>query len=219
MRISFGDCVVDTERRQLARSGEEVQLTPKAFDLLTLLLAERPRAVSKSAIQNRLWPGPAASEASLTALVAELRAALGDAASRPRLVKAVRRSGYAFGGTATELSLGGSRPHRHGPRFTLEWVGGEVVTLREGENLIGREEGAAAWIESAGVSRRHARIVIAEGRATLEDLGSRNGTVLRGQKVTSPVVLLADEEIKVGPVPLRFRASGASATSGAAGKE
>jgi DNA-binding winged helix-turn-helix (wHTH) protein len=218
MRISFGDCVVDTERRQLARAGEEVQLTPKAFDLLTLLLAERPRAVSKSAIQSRLWPGTAASEASLTALVTEVRTALGDAASRPRLVKAVRRSGYAFGGTATELSERRSRPRRHGPRFTLEWAGGEAVTLSEGENLIGREEGAAAWIESAGVSRRHARIVIAEGRATIEDLGSRNGTLLRGQKVTSPVVLLADEEIKVGPVPLRFRAT-EGATSAAAAEE
>jgi len=206
MRISFGDCVLDTERRQLVRAGEEVQLAPKAFELLSLLLAERPRAVAKSAIKSRLWPGPAVSEASLTALVTELRTALGDTVSRPRLVKAVRRSGYAFGGTATELPEGRPRPRRHGPRFTLEWAGGQVVTLREGENLIGREEGADAWIESAGVSRRHARIVLSDGRASLEDLGSRNGTILRGRKVTSPVVLLADEEIKVGPVPLRFRA-------------
>jgi DNA-binding winged helix-turn-helix (wHTH) protein len=219
MRISFGDCVLDTERRRLARAGEEVQLTPRAFELLSLLLAERPRAVAKSAIKSQLWPGTAVSEASLTALVAELRSALGDAASRPRLVKAVRRSGYAFGGTATELSEGRSRPRGPGPRFTLEWAGGELVTLREGENLIGREEGAAAWIESAGVSRRHARIVISGGTATLEDLGSRNGTVLRGRKVTAPMVLLADEEIKVGPVPLRFRIVEAVASTRAAVRE
>ncbi|HVQ29860.1 MAG TPA: FHA domain-containing protein [Vicinamibacteria bacterium] len=205
MRISFGDCVLDLDRRRLVRAGQEVQLTPKAFELLALLVTERPRAVAKSAIQGRFWPGTAGSEEKLTALVTELRNALGDASRRPRYVKAIRRSGYAFGGTATEASDGQPRPAGNGPRFTLEWAGGDVVTLAEGENLIGREEGAMAWIESAGVSRRHARIVISGGRATLEDLGSRNGTVLRGQKVTSPVVLRSDEEIKVGPVPIRFR--------------
>lgn len=215
MRISFGDCVLDLDRRQLVRAGQEMQLSPKAYELLALLVGERPRSVAKSAIQSRLWPGTAASEASLTALVTELRSALGDASRRPRYVKAVRRSGYAFGGTATETSDGQPRPRRTGPRFTVEWAGGDVVTLREGENLIGREEGAAAWIESAGVSRRHARIVISGGTATLEDLGSRNGTVLRGRKVTTPIVLLADEEIKVGPVPIRFRAFEAGTTEAA----
>jgi pSer/pThr/pTyr-binding forkhead associated (FHA) protein len=54
------------------------------------------------------------------------------------------------------------------------------VSLHDGENVIGREEDAAAWIESASVSRRHARIVVSGGTATLEDLGSKNGTFLRG---------------------------------------
>ena len=219
MRISFGDCVLDMERRQLARAGEEVHLTPKALELLGLLVAARPRAVAKSEIHYRLWPGTSVTESNLTTLVTELRKALGDAARRPRYVKTVQRFGYAFCGSATEVSEGRPRPRRQGPRFTLEWAGGEVVTLREGENLIGREEGAVAWIESAGVSRRHARIVISDGTAILEDLGSRNGTVLRGQKVTSPMVLVADEEIKVGPVPLRFRVIEAAATTEVAVKE
>jgi DNA-binding winged helix-turn-helix (wHTH) protein len=219
MRVSFGDCVLDMERRELVRAGEEVHLTPKALELLGLLAAQRPRAVAKSEIHDRLWPGTSVTESNLTTLVTELRKALGDAARRPRYVKTVQRFGYAFCGAATELSAGRPRPRRQGPRFKLEWAGGEAVTLHEGENLIGREEGAVAWIESAGVSRRHARIVISDGRATLEDLGSRNGTVLRGQKVTSPMVLLADEEIRVGPVPLRFRIFEAAATTQAAVEE
>jgi DNA-binding winged helix-turn-helix (wHTH) protein len=219
MRISFGDCVLDMERRQLSRAGEEVHLTPKALELLGLLVAERPRAVAKSEIHDRLWPGTFVSESNLTTLVTELRTALGDAARRPRYVKTVPRFGYAFCGDATEASDGRDRSRRQGPRFTLEWAGGPVVTLHEGENLIGREEGAEAWVESAGVSRRHARIVISDGRATLEDLGSKNGTVLRGQKVISPTVLLADEEIKVGPVPLRFRVVEAAASTRTAAKD
>jgi DNA-binding winged helix-turn-helix (wHTH) protein len=219
MPISFGDCVLDLERRQLARAGEEVHLTPKALELLGLLVAARPRAIAKKEIHDRLWPGAFVSKSNLTTLVAELRTALGDTARRPRYVKTVQRVGYAFCGPAAELGEERDRPRRPGPRFTLEWAGGQVVLLHEGENLIGREEGAAAWIESAGVSRRHARIVIADGTATLEDLGSRNGTVLRGQKVTSPTVLLADEEINVGPVPLRFRVLEAVASTRAAAKE
>ena len=61
--------------------------------------------------------------------------------------------------------------------------------------------------------------MISEGKATLEDLGSKNSTVLRGQKVTSPTVLGADEEIKVGPVPLRFRVLEAAASTPTVGKE
>jgi DNA-binding winged helix-turn-helix (wHTH) protein len=204
MRVSFGDCVLDLERRQLVRVGRDVHLTPKAFDLLALLVAERPRAVAKAEIRDRLWPGTFVSESNLTTLVTELRAALGDAARSPRYVRTVHRFGYAFCGTATE---GPGRParRRRGPRFTLEWAGGEVA-LHDGENVIGREEGAAAWIESASVSRRHARIVVSEGKATLEDLGSKNGTFLRGQRITSAVVLVNGEEIRVGVVPLRFRA-------------
>lgn len=205
MRVSFGDCVLDLDRRQLVRGDRDVHLTPKALDLLALLLAERPRAVAKTEIRDRLWPGTFVSESNLTTLVTELRAALGDAARSPRYLKTVPRYGYAFCGTATEGA--GQRPvgRRRGLHFTLEWAD-EQVALREGENMIGREEDAAAWIESASVSRRHARIVVSDGRATLEDLGSKNGTFVRGQRIRSPVALANGEEIRVGVVALRFRA-------------
>lgn len=209
MRVSFGDCVLDLERRQLVRQDRDVHLTPKAFDLLALLVAERPRAIAKTKIHDRLWPGTFVTESNLTTLVTELRKALGDAARAPRYVQTVRRFGYAFCGSATDLS---ERPHvsrRRGRHFTLKWAEGQV-TLHDGENVIGREEDAAAWIESASVSRRHARILIADGTATLEDLGSKNGTFCRGQRITSPVVLANDESIVVGLVPLRFRFSEAA---------
>jgi len=217
MRLSFGDCVLDLERRQLVRDERDVHLTPKAFDLLALLLAERPRAVAKTEIHDHLWPGTFVTESNLTTLVTELRAALGDHARSPRYVKTVHRFGYAFCGSATDLPErppAGSRRRLH---FTLDWPGGQVV-LHDGENVIGREEDAAAWIESASVSRRHARILISDGRATLEDLGSKNGTFFRGQRIRSPVVLASNEEILVGLVPLRFRVSAAAASTKTAAK-
>jgi DNA-binding winged helix-turn-helix (wHTH) protein len=209
MRVSFGDCVLDLERRQLVRKDRDVHLTPKAFDLLALLVAERPRAIAKTKIHDRLWPGTFVTESNLTTLVTELRKALGDTARSPRYVQTVHRFGYAFCGSATDRSERPAISRRRGRHFTLEWDGGQVA-LHDGENVIGREDDATAWIESASVSRRHARILIAEGRATLEDLGSKNGTFYRGQRITSPVVLANDESIVVGLVPMRFRFSEAA---------
>lgn len=218
MRVSFGDCVLDLERRQLVRVDQDVHLTPKAFDLLSFLVAERPRAVPKTEIRDHLWPGTFVSESNLTTLVTELRAALGDKARSPRFVKTVYRFGYAFCGHAAEQPGPPVEVRRRGPHFTLEWAGG-TVGLRDGENVIGREEGAAAWIESDSVSRRHASIVISEGKATLEDLGSKNGTFFRGQRIKSPVVLANDDEILVGLVPVRFRVFEAAASTRTAGKD
>jgi DNA-binding winged helix-turn-helix (wHTH) protein len=216
MRVSFGDCALDLERRQLVRAGRDVHLTPKAFDLLALLVAERPRAVAKPEIRDRLWPGTFVSESNLTTLVTELRAALGDTARSPRYVKTVHRFGYAFCAIADEVAGPPAAVRRRGPRFTLEWAEGQVA-LREGENVIGREEDAAAWIESASVSRRHARIMVSGGKATLEDLGSKNGTFLRGQRLTSAAALEDGDEIRVGLVPMRVRIFEAAASTKTAG--
>ena len=87
-----------------------------------------------------------------------------------------RREPERAGSTAGGRRLGSLR---------LLW-GDRAIPLSEGENLLGRVDGAAAWIDSPSVSRRHARIVVSGGRATLEDLGSKNGTYLRGEKLSTP---------------------------------
>ena len=56
-----------------------------------------PKAVSKADIHSRLWPDIHVSEPNLGNLVVELRAALGDDARRPRIIRTVARFGYAFG--------------------------------------------------------------------------------------------------------------------------
>lgn len=63
--------------------------------------------------------------------------------------------------------------------------GGTLLRLVVGTNLIGRAEGAAIRVDEDGVSRRHAKIVVhAAGGATIEDLASKNGTFVDGNKVT-----------------------------------
>jgi DNA-binding winged helix-turn-helix (wHTH) protein len=50
LRIGFESYVLDTETRELTRGGEDVHLTPKAFDLLSALIAARPKVFSKAAL-------------------------------------------------------------------------------------------------------------------------------------------------------------------------
>ena len=79
------------------------------------------------------------------------------------------------------------------------------IALREGENLLGRLDEGVAWFESPTVSRRHARILVSGGQATLEDLGSKNGTLLRGTPLSSPAALCDGDAIVLGRVLITFR--------------
>jgi hypothetical protein len=89
MRWLFGDFTLDQERRQLLRAGSPLLLTPKAYELLSLLLARRPRALSKAQIRDVLWPGTSVSESALAALVADLRSVFGEDARRPSFIRTV----------------------------------------------------------------------------------------------------------------------------------
>ena len=82
MRLKFGDCVFDSDTREVTRGGDRLAISPKAFALLDLLLESRPTAVAKTDIHARLWPGIHVTEANLANLIVELRSALGDSARR-----------------------------------------------------------------------------------------------------------------------------------------
>jgi len=102
MSLVFGQFALDKERRQLLRAGEPVALEAKAFELLSLLLARRPRVLSKAQIRDVLWPGTSVGQTSLPRLVAELRQALGDDPHQPRFIRTAHGLGYAFCGEARE---------------------------------------------------------------------------------------------------------------------
>lgn len=95
-RLAFGDIVVDLAGREVLRAGRSVRLSPKAFQLLCVLVEKRPAAVSKQRLQDELWPGTYVVEKNITNLVAEIRAALGDEPARPRFIRTIHRFGYAF---------------------------------------------------------------------------------------------------------------------------
>lgn len=197
----FGDCVFDSETRQLLRAGCPVRLSPKAYGLLELLLHRAPRAVSKREIQDILWPQTFVAESSLTNIVAELRAAVGDQARKPTLLRTVHGFGYAFFGEVTEGSR--SREEEAFSPFCLT-RGKKRFRLVEGQNIVGRNPDADVWIDHDSVSRRHARISVLSGKAILEDLQSRNGTFVRGRRIESPVELGDGDIVGFGPVTFTF---------------
>ena len=99
---------------------------------------------------------------------------------------------------------GSVRPAQSDVIFKLVW-GDREILLQEGENILGREREAVAWIDVHSVSRRHARIVVTGDRATLEDLGSKNGTFLRGAAVETPSVLKDGDQVRIGTVEMILR--------------
>ena len=210
MKVRFADFTLDTGRRQLRQGEVGRHLSPKGFELLRLLIDSRPRALSKEELHGRLWPSTFVSEATLTSLVAEVRDALGEKARGGRFVRTVYRFGYAFDGPATDLSPdAGTAPDR--VRGWIVWEFGQIA-LRDGEHLLGRDGDVAVWLESPTVSRHHARIRVSGAGATIEDLGSKNGTYLRGEPVATASPLADGDEIRLGSVLVKFRrpATGAS---------
>ena len=197
MRIQFGECTFDAVQREVRRGPEKVHLSPKGFELLSVLVENRPRAMSKDELLERMWPGLFVAEASLAGLVAEIRRAISEDAREPRFIRTIHGYGYAF-------SDGGAARPDEDAVFRLIW-GTRELALGAGENVLGRDPDAAVHIDDATVSRHHARIVIAGDSAALEDLSSKNGTWLRGARVGGVEPLRDGDAIQIGPASMVFR--------------
>jgi DNA-binding winged helix-turn-helix (wHTH) protein len=207
----FGEFRLDPQRRQLFRGEDAVHLTPKAFELLTALVESRPQAMAKADLEARIWGRTHVAETSLAGLVAELRTALGESSREPRFIRTVHGFGYSFCGTA-QTDPPASDPFRVGDLvYRIAWARREV-SLRLGENVLGRDPDVVAWVDSPTVSRRHAHILVSPEGAVLEDLGSHNGTFVRGHRVTSPVALRDGDEIRLGSVIVTLHIGSAAET-------
>jgi DNA-binding winged helix-turn-helix (wHTH) protein len=200
MQLRFGGYCLDLGTRQLFRGETEVGLSPKAFDLLRALVENRTRALSKTELHDRLWPGTFVTEANLAVLVGELRRALNDRPTKSKFVRTVHRFGYAFCG---EISAPVEVPASSASCWVV-W-GSREIALHHGVNIIGRDADAAVRLDFPSVSRRHARIVVSPDGIEVEDLGSKNGTFLGKTRVTGRARLADQDELQVGSVRLTVR--------------
>jgi hypothetical protein len=166
--------------------------------------------LSKEDLHARLWPDTFVSDASLAMLVAEIRAAIGENARRPRWVRTMHRRGYAFQPAAPDDLVvvdGGDRERPESGAATGLWIDAAPrrIPLLPGENLVGRDPDCPVWLDSPSVSRRHARVVVSGGRAILEDLGSKNGTRVAGRAADGPTPLADGDTLRFGSVTVVFR--------------
>ena len=206
MRLKFRDCMLDLGARQLERGGKAVPLEPKMYELLEILIKRRPAVVTNKELDELLWPEVYVARTSLTRLVSELRAVLGDTPRESRMIRTVYKAGYAFCADVTCLPSVRSSP----AMFEVLWMK-QSFPLTDGEHVAGRDAECSLVIDGTTVSRRHARITVSNGAALIEDLGSTNGTHVNGARIFAPTRLAPGDAFALGSEKLRVRLRSGSA--------
>ena len=203
MKVRFGPFVFDSTTRQLLDGSRRVHLSPKSFDLLQALIEHRPALVSKTELQDHVWPDVAVVEANVANAIGEIRRVLGDDPKSPKYVCTVSRRGYRFCGDAEPIG-DNPTPRNRSLRWWLNWRD-TTLPLSEGDNVVGRHPASDVWINATSVSREHARITIQDGMAVVEDRRSTNGTWVEGTKVAGRHSLVDGTSVTFGSEKTTFR--------------
>jgi DNA-binding winged helix-turn-helix (wHTH) protein len=204
MRVGFGRFIFDSGLRELLVDGQPAHLPPKAFDVLQMLLEHRPNVVGKQEIYSAIWPNTFVVDATLTVVIADIRRALDDDPKAPTYIRTAHRVGYAFFfAPVVDLT---AEPLR-AASFSRCWLvqNERAFPLEEGESIVGRDPRCTVWLDESGVSRRHARIVVAGTSVTIEDLGSKNGTFVRNRRVDARRELGDGDMIRFGSTAVKVR--------------
>ena len=96
MIFEFSDCRIDTDRREMTRSGTLVEVQPKVFELVVFLISNRERVVSKDELIENVWSGRIVSDGALNASINSARQALGDDGKTQWAIKTFARKGFRF---------------------------------------------------------------------------------------------------------------------------
>jgi DNA-binding winged helix-turn-helix (wHTH) protein len=173
-----------SDARRLVSDGRDLHLTPKAYDLLSVLVDAAPRVVTKTELHSRVWPDTFVSDATLTGLIKEVRYALGDTGSEGPVLRTARRVGYAI---AIPVERGVLR------QSTTQWLiaDGRSFCLPEGITVVGRDPGCGVRLDTPGVSRRHATITVADERATISADGQRF-LMIREEPAPPPTIAVVE---------------------------
>lgn len=212
LKIRFADCTLDLDARQLVRGGIDTHLPPKAFELLKLLIENRPRVLPKTELIERVWPGVFVSDASLAKVVSRIRKAIGQE-DDARIIRTVHGCGYAFAAELDDRQAGAASVSAAGGAGCCLVCGRREFPLVDGEHIVGRDAGSSIRLDSPKVSRQHARLIVRGVSATVVDLDSKNGSFVRGIRVTSPKALEPGDDLRIGPFALVFHVASYSGST------
>jgi pimeloyl-ACP methyl ester carboxylesterase len=135
MQIAFGGCEIDTERYELRRGSDLIDVEPQVFDLLVYLIRNRERVISQDELFDTVWGGRIVSMSTLTSRINAARAAIGDTGAAQKLIKTVTRKGYRFIGALENSAIpAGERPVLHQDiQFCTETDGVRIAYASVGE--------------------------------------------------------------------------------------
>lgn len=195
------DWCVYPDLDRISRGDTTVHLEPKVMDLLVYLARHTGQVVTKNDIIDAVWEGHIVANSALSRCMALLRGALGDDARHPRYIETIPKRGYRLIVQITGVDQEVADTQE--ATFRVR-IGEREIPLHDGEHLIGRAPDTTVCIDSPRVSRHHARIVVDGDQATVDDVGSKNGTYLDGKMVTAPTALKSGDEIIVGSIAITF---------------
>ena len=216
----FGPFEADLRTGELRRAGKTVELQELPFRILAALVERPGELVTREELRAVGWPGDVFVdfEHGLNKAVSKIRMALVDRQDQPRYVATLAGRGYRF---VAEVELVEPKEPAgvRAPRTTCRILwDSRTIPLPAGPNVIGRDPQATVWVDSSTVSRRHAVVVVSPEGATLEDLGSKNGTYLGGRRVEGPTPLRDGDELAVGSARMTFHSSATASTQTATGR-
>jgi TolB-like protein/DNA-binding winged helix-turn-helix (wHTH) protein/tetratricopeptide (TPR) repeat protein len=146
----FGPFRLMPAEKRLLRDGDPVQLTPKAFDLLVVLVQRAGHLVEKSELMNRVWPDSFVEEANLSVKMSELRRALGESSNENIYIETVPRRGYRFVAGVREFEDAGkvaesttTSGNEGGLRTKGVWLAGVAALLIAAALLVGFNVGGS----------------------------------------------------------------------------
>lgn len=101
---------LDTREKVLTKENVAVEITPKTFELLCMMVENHGSLVSKEDLMARLWPDSYVEESNLTYTIRQLRKCLDDTVSDPKFIRTVPRYGYRFVAEVTEIERHSTDP-------------------------------------------------------------------------------------------------------------
>jgi DNA-binding winged helix-turn-helix (wHTH) protein len=202
--FTIGEWHVEPDFNLIKNGNSEVHLEIKVMELLVYLAHQGDRLVTRSELIDGVWGTEFICDNTLTHAVSQLRTALGDNPKDPSFIQTIHRRGYRLVAEVVDLEGRGTGDIGHPSQFRILTPTREIQ-LREGANLMGRAPGVTVRVDSIWVSRQHARVQVGLDDATIEDLGSCNGTYLNGERVAGPATLISGDIISLGKLTDRLR--------------
>ena len=187
-RVCFGDFVLDPGLARTApRKADRSRSRRRRISCWRSSSPAAPRRSRRSRFRSASGPTPSWSRRTWSIWSPRF-------GSPSATIRRIRASCARSTGSATHFGSPGDTPADdarpgHAVRFRLVWADGRAG-LGDGEHVLGRDPDLDLFLDSPGVSRRHALIRITGDEATLEDLGSKNGTFVADRRLDSPTRLV-----------------------------